>query len=148
MQILSKKILSTSHTPEVILNPEGIIKIRGRSMIRTLTEFFTPIENWIDLYICNPAEITCVDFYLEYSDSNDSMIFISILRKITYVKLKNKKLIVNWYYEEGDDDILERGEYISSVLDIPFNFIKVDDPLIPERNSMKWKHTQSVGLAL
>jgi hypothetical protein len=146
MQILSKKILSTSHTPEVILNPEGIIKIRGRSMMRTLTEFYTPIESWIDLYICNPAELTCIDFYLEYSNSNESVIFISILRKITYVKLKNKKLIVNWYYEDGDDDILEQGEYISSALNIPFNFIKIDDPLMPECNSLKRKHTQSVEL--
>lgn len=146
MQILSKKILSTNHTPEVILNPEGIIKIRGRSMIRTLTEFYTPIENWIDLYICNPADLTCVDFYLEYFNSTDSAIFISILRKIAYVKLKNKKLIVNWYYEEGDDDILEQGEYISTVLDIPFNFIKIDDPLMPVCKSLKWNYSQSVEI--
>ena len=27
--------------------------------------------------------------------------------------------------EEGDDDILERGEYFASVLDVRFNFIKL-----------------------
>jgi hypothetical protein len=41
------------------------------------------------------------------------------------VTLKNKKFVVNWYYEEGDEDILERGEYFSSVLDIPFNFFMI-----------------------
>jgi hypothetical protein len=39
--------------------------------------------------------------------------------------LKHKKYIFNWYYEVGDEDILERGEYFSSILDVPFNFIKV-----------------------
>jgi hypothetical protein len=33
---------------------------------------------------------------------------------------------VNWYYEEGDDDILERGEYYSSILDLEINFIETD----------------------
>jgi hypothetical protein len=35
--------------------------------------------------------------------------------------------MINWYYEEGDEDIIEKGEYISSVLDIPYNFIMLSD---------------------
>jgi len=41
------------------------------------------------------------------------------------VHLKHKKFIINWFYEEGDEDILERGEYFSSILNIPFNFIRL-----------------------
>jgi hypothetical protein len=33
--------------------------------------------------------------------------------------------MINWYYEEGDEDILEKGENISSVLDVIFNFIMI-----------------------
>jgi hypothetical protein len=44
---------------------------------------------------------------------------------IKHVTLKNKKFVFNWYYEEGDEDIFERGEYFASVLDVPINFIKV-----------------------
>jgi hypothetical protein len=33
--------------------------------------------------------------------------------------------MINWYYEEGDEDILEKGENISSVLDVTFNFIMI-----------------------
>ena len=131
MQFPEKKILSTNNTPEIILNPDGIIKISGRSMSENLREFYKPIENWVDSYICNPADLTCIDFCLEYSSGTNSIIF-SILKKIKYIRLKNKKLIVNWYYEEGDEDIFEQGEYLSSVLDIPFNFIKICDPLITE----------------
>jgi hypothetical protein len=36
------------------------------------------------------------------------------------------KLIVNWYYEEGDDDILERGEYYESILGIKINYIETE----------------------
>jgi hypothetical protein len=51
----------------------------------------------------------------------------------------NKKYSINWYYEEGDEDILEKGEDISSALNIPFNFIMISDPLLPESDSLKWK---------
>jgi hypothetical protein len=145
MQILEKKILPTNNTPEIILNPEGIIKISGRSMSENLPEFYKPIENWIDSYICNPADLTCIDFCLEYSSGTNAIIF-SMLKKITYIRLKNKKFIVNWYYEEGDEDILEQGEYISSILDIPFNFIKISEPVISEQDLLKWNYPQRMDI--
>ena len=45
-------------------------------------------------------------------------------KKSPKADLENKKFIFNWYYEDGDEDILERGEYFASVLDVDFNFIK------------------------
>ena len=132
--MLEKKILSTKTTPEVSLNPEGIIKIIGRSTDGNITEFSAQIEKWIDEYLSNPAEITCVDIYLEYFNKINLKFYFNLLRKIESVKLKNKKYIINWYYEEGDEDILEKGENISSVMDIPFNFIMICDPLIRARS--------------
>lgn len=119
------RISPTKNTPEVILNPEGIIRIKGRSIHENVTDFFEPIESWVSEYINSPAEVTCVDLNLEYFNSASAKVFIHILQKVTYVTLKHKKFIFNWYYEEGDDDILERGEYFASVLDVKFNFIKL-----------------------
>jgi hypothetical protein len=120
------RILPTKNTPEIILNPFGSIKIKGRSIHEDVTAFFAPMEVWITEYIIAPAEVTIVDMNLEYFNSASAKVLIHLLEKVTFVSLKNKKFIFNWYYEEGDDDILERGEYIASVLDIPFNFIKTN----------------------
>lgn len=120
------RISPTKNTPEIILNPDGIIRIRGRSIHEDVTDFFEPVEDWITMYIVTPADVTCVDINLEYFNSASAKVFIHLLQKITYVALKHKKFIFNWYFEEGDDDILERGEYFSSVLDVPFNFIKIN----------------------
>jgi hypothetical protein len=119
------RISPTKYTPEIILNPEGIIRIKGRSIHENVTDFFEPIEDWISAYIAVPADLTSVDLNLEYFNSASAKVFIHILQKITYVTLKHKKFIFNWYYEDGDDDILERGEYFASVLDVRFNFIKL-----------------------
>ena len=119
------RISPTKNTPEIILNPEGTILIKGRSIHENVTDFFEPVEDWISEYISAPAEVTSVDLNLEYFNSASAKVFIHLLQKITYVTLKRKKFIINWYYEDGDDDILERGEYFASVLDVRFNFIKL-----------------------
>lgn len=121
------KISPTKNTPEVVLKPDGIIRIKGRSMKANLTDFSKQIEDWIDIYISNPADLTCVDFHLEYLNTNNLTFYISMLKKIESTKLMNKKCIINWYYEEGDDDIIEKGEYISSTLDVSFNFIMISN---------------------
>ncbi len=120
------KLSPSKNTPEILLNPDGIIRIRGRSIHENVAEFFAPVEDWITQYIINPANVTSVDMNLEYCNSASAKVLIHMLQKITYVALKDKKFIFNWYYEEGDDDILERGEYFASILDVPFNFIKLN----------------------
>jgi hypothetical protein len=127
MNILEKNILSTKNTPEITLDPAGIIIIRGRSMSGNVSEFVKEIENWINKYISHPAEVTSVDFHLEYLNTNNIKIYISLLKKLETIILKNKKLMVNWYYEEGDEDIFEKGECIFSQVNVPFNFIMISD---------------------
>jgi len=51
---------------------------------------------------------------------------MQILRELSEIRQNGKELLVNWYYEEGDDDILERGEYYSSILNIEINFIEIE----------------------
>jgi hypothetical protein len=119
------KIEPTRNTPEIILSPDGTIKIRGRSLSENVTVFFAPVENWINEYVQSPAEVTSVDMHLEYFNSGSAKMFVNILQKITHVSFKHGKFIFNWYYEDGDDDIYERGEYFANVLDVPINFIKI-----------------------
>jgi hypothetical protein len=123
MLLTVKNIAPTNSTPEVFLDPAGTIIIKGRSMDKNAAEFYTEIESWIDIYMHNPADLTCVDLYLEYFNGVNSVLFNSLLRKISMVRLQNKELVINWYYEEDDDNILAQGENISQVLDIPVNLI-------------------------
>jgi len=125
MQMNELRIQATQSSPEILLNPEGMIRIRGRSIHENMFEFFKPVEDWVNEYIKNPADLTCVDMSLEYFNSASAKLLIQLFQKISHVQLKNKKFIINWYYEEGDEDIFERGEYFSSVLKIPFNFIRI-----------------------
>lgn len=127
MNIVQRTISSTKSTPEVNLNPEGFITIKGRSMNGNFAEFLNQIEEWVDLYLLEPADTTCFDIYLEYLDTSNFKFYASLFKKFTALQLKDKKIIVNWYYEEGDEDIVEKGEDISTILNIPFNFIVLSE---------------------
>jgi len=118
------KISPTKNSPDIILSPDGMIKITGRSIHENVAEYFEPVEEWIKEYIEMPAELTCVDMNLEYFNSASAKVFVHLLELLKHVNLKNKKFIFNWYYEEGDEDIFERGEYFASILDVEFNSIK------------------------
>jgi hypothetical protein len=130
MPLTREYIASTKSTPEIVLDPDGVIIIRGRSMNPDVTDFSNRIGDWIDKYLSDPADLTSVDIYLEYINTNNFKFYISLLGKIESVKLKNKKYIFNWYYDEGDNDILEKGEYISAAVEVSFNFIMISDPFI------------------
>jgi hypothetical protein len=119
-------ISPTRNTPEVILDPKGTIKLTGRLIPENAEDFFNPIEAWINEYFCNPADITCVEIYLEYINSVGTKYLLDLIHKITHIHLRkdNKKFIINWYYKDEDEDILEKGTFFSLDLDVPFNFIK------------------------
>jgi hypothetical protein len=122
-----KIILPTKNTPEVILDPKGIIKMTGRFIPENAIEFFNPIDEWINEYFCNPSDITCIEICFEYINSEGVKHLLDLIYKIIHIHLKNdkKKLIINWYYKDDDEDILEQGTFFSSVLKVPFNLIKI-----------------------
>jgi len=120
-------ISPTKNTPEVILDPKGIIKLTGRLIPENAEDYFSLIKEWIDEYFKNPAEITYVEVRLEYINSAGTKYLFDIIHRITnfHLKKNKKKFIINWYYENDDEDMLERGTFYSSSLDVPFNFIKI-----------------------
>jgi len=75
-------------------------------------------------YCQEPKDITTLDIELEYFNSGSSKAILHILRALVDITKKERKLTINWYYEEGDDDIMERGEYYESILGFKFNFIE------------------------
>lgn len=115
--------MPTDINPELILDPEGIITIKGRFLVLNPTDVPVQIVSWIDMYLVNPAESTGVIIALEYLNSFGTKNLMSILKQLSKVTQQKKKIVIRWYYEEDDEDMIDRGEYISSVLDVPIEII-------------------------
>jgi hypothetical protein len=116
-------ILPTHKTPEVLLDPAGIIKIKGRAIDESrTTQIPEKVMNWVESYFLNPPEQTEVIVALEFLNSFNTIILTAILKKISQTVPQGKRLIIHWYYEADDVDIFERGEYISSTINFPIEF--------------------------
>lgn len=119
-------IEGTRKTPTISLRHDGMIKIEGRSIPEDAPIFFGKVVDWIDRYVASPNDITRVDISLEYLNSGTSKFILQILRSLKTLAVNPYNLIINWYYEEGDDDIQERGEYYASILGLRINFIEIE----------------------
>lgn len=111
----------TAHTPSISLDPNtGICEFKGRSTPENSVEYYEPIYKWLEGYVQNPQPQTTVNIQFEYFNTSSSKCILDVLKK--FVKLHNsgKPVLINWYYEEEDDDMKEAGEDYSDILTIPF----------------------------
>ncbi|MCU0462478.1 MAG: DUF1987 domain-containing protein [Bacteroidales bacterium] len=114
MKKTQKILVATRSTPEVVLDRKGVIKMSGRLI---------PINE----YFCDPAEITSIDINLEYINSTGYKYLFYLIHKIVDVRLGNniERFQINWYYRNEDEDMLEKGRFFSTNLNVPFNFIMI-----------------------
>jgi hypothetical protein len=118
-------ILPSGSTPEFHFSCDGVLKFRGRGLYKSKEEVNEKVHVWINEYLKHPSDVTYVELSFEYLNSYSTIVLVSILRRLAEVILVSKKLIIQWYYEEDDEDMFERGEYISQTFKIPFKFIPV-----------------------
>ena len=114
----------TGRTPEVQMDKTGKVKMSGRSIPEDPAKFYEPLYLWIYEYCFNPLPKTIIDIDLEYFNSGSFKCLLFMLKEFSELRNKGKEVIINWVYEEGDDDIRERGEYFESILETKINIIQ------------------------
>jgi len=100
----------------------GKMIIRGRSFPEDTVEVYLPVLDWIDVYITIPADLTLVQFELDYFNSSTYKAILNILLKLEKLMGSDKKVRVEWFYHERDIDMKEVGEEFEGLVDIPFSF--------------------------
>ncbi len=108
------------------MDVNGKFRIEGRSIPEDASLFYSSVLEWIGKYLIRNSQQTTIEIALEYLNSGTSKYILQILKMLNEYKPESHVLTVNWYYEVGDDDILERGEYYSSILEIDINFIETE----------------------
>ena len=117
-------IMGTPKTPAVRSDTnQGLLEITGRSNPENTIEVFKPIVNWVEEYVLNPGENTTINIQLEHFNTSSSKSLIGILKRLEALKTEGRSIVINWYYDADDEDILEAGENFESVIEIPFKMI-------------------------
>ena len=123
MEVL--KIDKTGDTPNVVLDSENnVFEFSYRSLPENAIDFYDPILNWIDDYSKSPNDLTSIDFKLEYFNTASAKQIAKVLLKLHEIS-QSSKVIIKWYYDKNDTDMLASGQRYSKLIDLNFEFIEI-----------------------
>lgn len=108
----------TSKTPKLSFDVStGKFLMSGRSIPENSIEFYKPLFEWLDEYVKKPCAQTSFDIKLEYFNTSSSKCLVEIFRRLE--KVTDAEVVINWFYEEDDEDMQESGEDFKELIDIP-----------------------------
>ncbi len=114
-------IKGNDRTPEVDFNfSDGVLAISGRSITENPISFYKKLEEYIDLYCKNPQPKTLFKVTLEYFNTSTSKCLVDIFKQLEQLHASQNEVLVEWYYEQDDEEIMDSGEDYKDIIDIPF----------------------------
>jgi hypothetical protein len=122
MNILEKK--EQLETPHILLNHQtGELLIEGKSFPPDVVAYYSDILQWLDDYSKQPAKKTKMILKLDYFNTASSKIIMDILYKMEELYTSGNDVIVEWYYPEDDEDMMETGQEYAELIKVPFKTI-------------------------
>lgn len=114
-------IEATDNSPKIVLDPvENKFEISGSSFLTATDDFYSGVIQWMSGYVTEPKSAMVFNFRMNYINSSSKKTFFKLFKLLEDVKTD---LIIGWYYEEGDEDLLEEGIIFSKYFKLKFEFI-------------------------
>lgn len=121
-------IKSTKITPSVYFNPaKGLMDMRGKSSPENPLTFFNHLYSSLDEFAKTDKDILVVNAAFEYFNTSSSKCLYGLFKRLAGLHASGKKVSVNWYFEDGDEDMMEAGEDLSFLFDYEFNFVEIPE---------------------
>ncbi len=118
----------TRVTPLVKFDPEaGILEVKGRSSPENSIQFYQKIIDSLDAFAKSDKPKFTTNFSFEYFNTSSSKCLFDVFKKLSKISDEGKDIIINWYYEEDDEDMMEAGEDYADLLDLDFNFLEIEE---------------------
>ena len=89
--------------------------------------FYQKIIENLDEFAESDQEEFTANFSFEYFNTSSSKCLFDVFKRLSRIEESGKELIINWYYEEDDEDMLEAGEDYQAIIDLPVNMIEVEE---------------------
>ncbi|PJA09774.1 MAG: nuclear pore complex subunit [Flavobacteriales bacterium CG_4_10_14_0_2_um_filter_32_8] len=122
------KIEGSPKTPIIEFNPStGYLLVRGRSIPENSIDFYKSLIDALEAYNINSQPDTKVDIQLEYFNTSSSKCILDVFKKLEVINSGGSNVVINWYYEEDDEDMLEAGEDYQAIINVPFKMIEVEE---------------------
>ena len=105
---------------------EGILEMEGLSYPENTREFFDPMNHWAKQYIFEIGKPLVLNLKLQYLNSTSAKYLVDFLTILENFYEKGGEVLVNWYYEDGDD-MEEMGEELAEDINLPFHLLVYEE---------------------
>ncbi len=121
-------IEGTPKTPTINFDIEkGHLEIKGRSIPENSIEFYRPLVENLEKYSGGAKPSTNVVIALEYFNTSSSKCILDVFKKLENIHKNGSSVVINWHYEEDDEDMLEAGEDYQAIINVPFKMVQISE---------------------
>lgn len=111
-------------TPAINFDAEtGILSIEGKSFPPDIFAFYDKVLQWLKQYFKQPQKKTILKLKLDYFNTASSKILMDILYMLEEYYNKGVDILIEWYYQDDDEDMQETGEEYAQLVNVPFKNI-------------------------
>lgn len=117
-------LMATDESPQVHFDPtRGILDIVGKSLPEDIEEFYAPLLEIAAQYVKYPQQDTIINFDMTYLNSSSTKKVLEIVTLFESIYEAGHNVIINWYYDEYDEDMRDEGEEFGRLTHVPVTLI-------------------------
>jgi hypothetical protein len=128
-------VLQTEKTPEVTLDEtQNLFQVKGNCLPENIRDFSQMVTEKLESYLqeldrskenkvkSNPFKL---NFKLGYFNTAAAKFIADVLMILKPHMKKDSQIKIYWHYNEEDYDMLEAGEDIAEMVEVPVTFVMV-----------------------
>jgi hypothetical protein len=133
MMILT--ILKTEKTPEITLDDSHqLFQVKGNCLPENIRDFSQIVTEKLDVYLHDlgrknendsKSKPFRVNFKLGYFNTAAAKFIADVLMLVKSHIQKGSNIKIYWHYNEDDYDMLEAGEDIAKMVEVPMTFVMI-----------------------
>jgi hypothetical protein len=117
-------VTGTKNTPQVDFE-NTLINIEGRLIPTDYEKFYSSLGTLIGKLNSKKAIPTTININLDFINASSKKFMVDTFGLFEKKHEKGNRMVINWYYKEGDEDMYDLGLIYKSIINIPFKLIEI-----------------------
>lgn len=119
-------INATKSTPRIIMDHERLV-IEGQSYPEDSGNFYKPVLKSLKEVLGSLKGQMIIDIRLIYLNTSSSRAMMLLFDIADEEYKKGKDIVINWYYNSGNEMARETGEEFEEDLSVPFRILLAEE---------------------
>jgi hypothetical protein len=125
------------NTPGIRFSPvDNIYLISGNSAPEDVRALYYPVIEWFSMFateisvrpgMFTPEKPLTLKIDLKYFNSSSAKFIYDLILQLKSIGNTGVPVALEWYYDKDDNDMMEAGKDISSIVEMDFRYIENQD---------------------